>query len=411
MAATRRRRRAALDIWPGFVDALATLLILIIFVLMVFMIAQFYLNEALSGRDEALQRLNRQIAELADMLQLERSETTQLRQTLAQLSAELQTSIETRDHLGDQLLSTVSERDLLATALAEMTAASEANSARALALAAELAARTAETESQAAALETTAEEIAALAERIAALGVRAEELEAAVRAARGETAERTETLRAEREISAEALAQVELLNRQLGALRRQIAMLNQALEASEALATEQTVQIADLGQRLNLALAGKVQELAHYRSEFFGRLREVLGNRRDIRVVGDRFVFQSEVLFDSGSAELAEEGRIQIAALTETLVEIAAQIPPDINWILRVDGHTDRIPISTPLYPSNWELSTGRATAVVKFMIEQGIPPSRLAATGFGEFQPLDAASDEFAYRRNRRIEFKLTQR
>jgi chemotaxis protein MotB len=171
------------------------------------------------------------------------------------------------------------------------------------------------------------------------------------------------------------------------------------------------VKIANLGQRLNTALASKVQELAGYRSEFFGRLRKVLGNRQGIQIVGDRFVFQSEVLFASGSDELAPAGRLQMAKLGETLKEISAGIPSDINWVLRVDGHTDRIPIKTLQFPSNWELSAARAISVVKFLVSQGIPANRFAATGFGEFQPLDARNDEFAFRRNRRIELKLDQR
>jgi chemotaxis protein MotB len=220
-----------------------------------------------------------------------------------------------------------------------------------------------------------------------------------------------QALAEQRELSEEAQLQVTLLNRQLAALRTQLAQLSEALELSEQKNVEQEVQIADLGKRLNVALASKVQELARYRSEFFGRLREILGNRQDIRIVGDRFVFQSELLFASGSATVADEGRPQLARLASTLKGIAADIPGDLEWVLRVDGHTDRAPINTYAFPSNWELSTARAVSVVKFLIEQGIPAERLAATGFGEFQPLDTGGDEIAYRRNRRIEFKLTER
>ena len=169
--------------------------------------------------------------------------------------------------------------------------------------------------------------------------------------------------------------------------------------------------IADLGKRLNVALARKVEELSRYRSEFFGRLREILGDRRDIRVVGDRFVFQSEVLFDSGSDQIGLGGQDQLAQLAAALLEIASSIPPELHWVLRVDGHTDVVPISTGRFPSNWELSTARAVSVVKFLIGQGVPPERLAATGFGEFQPLDSRADEIGHRRNRRIELKLTER
>ena len=194
-------------------------------------------------------------------------------------------------------------------------------------------------------------------------------------------------------------------------LRKQVARLNTALEASEAASKAQKAEIVNLGKRLNAALASKVQELARYRSEFFGRLRQVLGNRRDIRVVGDRFVFQSEVLFGSGSAEIGENGKRQLTQLAQTLKSISAKIPKDLDWVLRVDGHTDHVPIKTAAFPSNWELSTARAISVVKFLISRGIPARNLAAAGFGEFRPLDARTDEIAYRRNRRIELKLDQR
>uniref|UniRef100_UPI0037C07DC7 peptidoglycan -binding protein n=1 Tax=Elstera sp. TaxID=1916664 RepID=UPI0037C07DC7 len=215
----------------------------------------------------------------------------------------------------------------------------------------------------------------------------------------------------EKALSAEAKRQVELLNSQMLALRDQLARIAAALEVSEAKTKEQDVQIADLGKRLNAALASKVEELARYRSEFFGRLREVLGERQEVRIVGDRFVFQSEVLFDAGSAELGEAGRGQLAGLAAVIKDVAPRIPADLSWVLRVDGHTDRVPIRTAQFPSNWELSTARAISVVKFMIDQGVPADRLAATGFGEFQPLDPRDDETARRRNRRIEFKLTER
>jgi chemotaxis protein MotB len=211
-------------------------------------------------------------------------------------------------------------------------------------------------------------------------------------------------------LSERRLSQIALLNQQLSALRQQIAALNEILEASEAQAEADKVQIADLGQRLNAALAAKVQELSRYRSEFFEKLLNALGDQPDIRVVGDRFVLQSELLFDSGSAEIAQDGQDELDKIARLIIELAKDIPSDVRWILRVDGHTDRVPISTELYPSNWELSTARATAVVRYLISRGVPPSRLAATGFGEFQPIDTSDDEIALRRNRRIEFKLTE-
>ena len=372
--ARRRSRRRPIDIWPGFVDALAALLIVFIFILLVFMVTQLYLREALTDRDAALTRLNQQINELAEMLALERTASADLRLTVTQLSTELQSSVAAREELGVELTEALSERELLAASLAAMTARAEAEADATAAL---------------------REEAIDLRQQLAALDTRVRKSEQA--------------FTAEREISAEALVQVDLLNRQIAALRLQLARIAEALEASEAEAKEQ--QIADLGKRLNVALASKVQELARYRSEFFGRLRDVLGDRPDILVVGDRFVFQSEVLFATGSAELGGEGQQQLARLATTLNQIATEIPADINWVLRVDGHTDRRPINTPQYASNWELSTARAISVVRFLIAQDVPPGRLAATGFGEFQPLDPRDDEIAYRRNRRIELKLTQR
>jgi len=213
------------------------------------------------------------------------------------------------------------------------------------------------------------------------------------------------------ELTKEAQARVLLLNRQVAALREQLAQLQGILDVAEAENKAQQVQIADLGRRLNIALASKVQELARYRSEFFGRLREVLGDRQDVRIVGDRFVFQSEVLFPSGSADLEEGGKQQLARLAGTLADIARKIPDELPWILQIEGHTDRAPISTAEFPSNWELSTQRAVSVLKFLRDQGIPAEHLSAAGFGEYQPLDDGSSPAAFRRNRRIELKLTQR
>jgi chemotaxis protein MotB len=256
----------------------------------------------------------------------------------------------------------------------------------------------------AAAAEASAEELARQAAALAAAQQQLAELSE-------EQGRTVEALGAQEALSKEAQLRVELLNRQLLALRQQIARLSLALEASEAKSAEQDVQIVDLGKRLNAALASKVEELARYRSEFFGRLREVLGDRQDVQIVGDRFVFQSEVLFESGSAEIGEPGKVQLASFAQTLLEIAAKIPPEIDWILRVDGHTDNRPISTFQFKSNWELSTARAISVVRFLESEGVPSRRLVAAGFGEYQPLVQGTTEADYRRNRRIELKLDQR
>ncbi|MCK5167490.1 MAG: peptidoglycan -binding protein, partial [Rhodospirillaceae bacterium] len=218
-------------------------------------------------------------------------------------------------------------------------------------------------------------------------------------------------LLAEQDISESARAEVALLNQQLGAIKDQITTLNSALDASEQKAKEQNVQIVSLGKRLNAALAGKVQELQQYRSDFFGRLKIALGDHPGIRVVGDRFVFQSEVLFSSGEANIGAPGTEQISRLAKTLLEVSARIPEDVDWVLRVDGHTDRVPILNEKFRSNWELSSARSISVVKQLIGEGVPPNRLVAAGFGEFQPIADGNDEASLRRNRRIELKLTGR
>jgi chemotaxis protein MotB len=340
--ARNRRRERGVDYWPGFVDALSTLLLAIMFLLTVFVLAQFFLSREISGRDQVLNRLNSQINELTQLLALERSGKQDLEDTLANLQASLSESETDRSRL-QQLLDSG----------AGATAAAES--------------------------------------RIGEL---------------------SETLDAERQVSQRALNQVELLNQQISALRSQLAALEDALEVSEAKDQETQAKIADLGRRLNVALAQRVQELNRYRSDFFGRLREILASREDVRVVGDRFVFQSEVLFPSGGNELNPAGQEQMSKLAEAINELSREIPEEINWVLRVDGHTDNVPLSgTGRYADNWELSTARATSVVKYLIANGVPANRLVAAGFGEFQPIaDGDSDE-ARATNRRIELKLTER
>lgn len=404
MAAISRRAERSTNIWPGFVDALATLLMVIIFLLMVFVLAQFFLSEALTGRDAALDRLNRQVAELAETLALERRANADLRTNLEQVSSELQASVAARDDLSAQIQA-LTMRAESAEEEAEKVKADLEDAFKSI-----LADRQK--------IELQLRDLAALTRDIEALTALRAELEQQIKdlagkleGSEGQLMEEKKLLIEEKKLSESARAQVALLNQQIKELRLQIGRLTQALDISEKTAEEQKVQIANLGKRLNAALASKVQQLSRYRSEFFGRLRDVLGGQRGIRIVGDRFVFQSEVLFTTGSAELGGAGQDQISQLAKTLKEISGRIPQNIDWVLRIDGHTDRVPISTPQFPSNWELSTARAISVVKFMIDAGIPANRLAATGFGEFQPIDARDDEIAYRRNRRIEFKLTQR
>ncbi|MGV1803511.1 peptidoglycan -binding protein [Agrobacterium vitis] len=337
----RKRDRGA-DYWPGFVDALSTLLIAIMFLLTVFVVAQFVLSREISGKDEVLNRLNNQIAELTQMLALEKGGKQDLEDALANLQSSLDTSEKERSRL----------QSLLDTGAG--------NSAQAQVKIGELSGK----------------------------------------------------LDEQQQVSARAMSQIDLLNQQIAALRAQIAAVEQALQASEAKDQNSQAKIADLGRRLNVALAQKVQELNRYRSDFFGRLREILSDRQNIRIVGDRFVFQSEVLFPSGGADMNPQGQEEMVKLANALIDLAKEIPPDINWVLRVDGHTDNVQLSgNGRYPDNWALSAARAVSVVKFLISKGVPADRLAAAGFGEFQPIAPGDTPETRAQNRRIELKLTER
>ena len=343
MALARTRRGdSGMNYWPGFVDALSTLILGIIFLLTVFVVVQFYLQQEVAGKDTALGRLNAQIAQLTELLSMEKSGKTNLEDQLAQLRATLATTENERDRLKGT----------------------------------------------------------------------AENAGAGITAAQGKVSELTGQIEGEKKISARALAQVEVLNQQIAALRRQLAAIEQTLDAAEKKDKESQSQITELGQRLNLALAARVNELKRYQSDFFGKLREILGNRSDVRVVGDRFVLQSEVFFDTGKADLKPEGRLELEKVAGALLELEKQIPTDIAWVLRVDGHTDVRPIAAGgVFKSNWDLSAARAISVVQYLVGKGVSPQRLVAAGFGEFQPIDLGKTEDAYKRNRRIEFKLTER
>lgn len=397
-AASSRRRSGGADYtWPGYVDALTTLLMVLIFLLSLFSVAQFTLSDALSNRDSAIDNLSRQIGDLASQLSLEKKATQGLQQDLEKLTLQLrQNQVERdrlnadldaqrrttdalkieRDQLTERLTSMLSERDRLAASL----------------------------QSQEKAAAAKAEDLQKEIER---QRLELTRLAASLAAANEEKGKLFGDLTEEQKLSAEQKAAVVRMTAELAGLKDELARLNAALEAADIKAKEQQVQIVDLGQKLNRALASKVEELARYRSEFFGKLREALRGQRDVQIVGDRFVFQSEVLFPSGSAQLQPGGEKQLASVAQRLVEISKSIPKNINWVLQVDGHTDNKPINNATFPSNWELSTARAIAVVKFLHSEGIPNNRLVAAGYGEYQPLSAIDTA----RNRRIELKLTNR
>jgi chemotaxis protein MotB len=338
MALGRARRSYSYgEFWPGYVDVLSTLLLVVTFLLSVFMVAQYFVSQEATGKDTALRRLTRQIAELTNLLSLEKGKGRSLEEELSALQASLAT---------------------LRADNAKLAGAAGAG-----------------TDKDA---------------RIAGL---------------------SKELESQKSMSTDALAKVDLLNQQLLALRRQIAALQEAIGAAEAKDKESQARISDLGARLNVVLARQVQELQRYRSDFFGRLRELLRDRKDIRVVGDRFVFQSEVLFPSGQATLTVEGLAAIDQLAAAIIELEKTIPKEVDWALQVDGHTDSVRIASAQFPSNWELSSARATSVVKYLISRGVPPNRLVAAGYGEFQPLEVGTSDEILRRNRRIELKLTNR
>ncbi|HEX6319681.1 MAG TPA: peptidoglycan -binding protein [Burkholderiales bacterium] len=411
------RRTRAIDIWPGFVDALASVLLVFIFMLLLFVLAQFYLTGVLAGREAALERLQQNINALAETLALERSRSAGLETALAETERRLRATLAQRDELTGELAETreavTADRETIRLQLAEM-ASLQQDIAALRKLRESLENQVAERSAEAGALRDRSRQLEArLADaqertRLAQSEIDKRDIRIAELAAR--IADQDQALAEGQRLQRGAQSRVADLDQQVAALRRQLAELSAALELAEGKAGEQKAEIAELGRRLNLALASKVQELNRYRSEFFGRLREVLGEREDIRIVGDRFVFQSEVLFDTGSAELGEAGQRQIRQLAATLREVAARIPGDIDWVLRVDGHTDRRPIRTSEFASNWELSTARALSIVRFLIGEGLPPRRLIAAGFGEFRPLDPANTPEAWQRNRRIELRLTQ-
>lgn len=463
----RRRGGNGLEPWPGYVDALSTLLMVTIFVLLVFVLAQAFLSVALSGRDQALDRVNHQLAELSDMLSLERSRSAELSNSIASLTRDLRSATEARDSLAHQLAAVQSQaaqaandrdalktdRDRIAAQLADANLQTQSANARALQLQSQVedAAKhndTSDSESARVAgqladarrqltemqkqlaqsdrtiradketIEARLSDLAKLAEQARALGALRDELEkqaqdASVHATTEQ--QRREAVEAqlaqEKNLGDSARAQIALLNKQVDELKAQLAGVAHALDLAENSGRDKDTQIANLGQRLNVALAAKVEELQRYRSEFFGKLRDVLAGRPGIQIVGDRFVFQSEVLFPVGSADITPNGAEQIRAIAHTIRDIGRQIPPNLGWVLRVDGHADRQPITSGVFQSNWELSTQRAVNVVKLLIQEGVPASHLAAAGFGDHQPLDPATTPEAFAKNRRIELRLTDR
>jgi chemotaxis protein MotB len=434
MAGRARRHHGGngLDAWPGYVDALSTLLMVIIFVLLVFVLAQAFLTVTLSGRSHELDKANQQLSALADALSLERGKTSDLQMSVSQLGKELSARSAERDKLSSELADSklalqaaTAANTRLQSQLTETSGqatAAQTQLADAQNQLAEMKRQIAELDKSVAigkdTLQAKLSDLAKLADQARALSALRDELEkqaqeSAVRAMTEQ--QRRQAVQAqladEKKLGDSARAQIALLNQQIDQLKTQLASIASSLELTQQQSEKKDTQIANLGQKLNIALAAKIEELQLYRSEFFGKLRNVQNNRPGITIVGDRFVFQSEVLFPVGSADLTQAGVAQMTALAITIKDIASEIPGDLHWVLRVDGHTDPQPVKGGQFASNWELSAQRAITVVKLLIADGVPADHLAATAFGEYQPFGPGDTPDAYSKDRRIELRLTDR
>jgi len=375
---SRNRTRRSADIWPGFVDAISTLLLVLIFLLTIFISSEFLLSKLLSTKDDALDNLNMQIYQLSELLSLEKKENKDLISTISVLNNKLNDSSMTSDLLSMEFADLKNkniEVNRLLTLLKESS-------------------------------NQIKEENKNLDIKNTDIESELKQLLFTLRATQ------VNLIKAEQKIklSEAAKNQVSLLNMQVLELREQLNIIQNLLDINLENIQKKDLQIIALGKKLNTALAVKVGELTQYKSEFFGRLRAILGSRNDIQIVGDRFIFQSEVLFASGSAEVGIEGGMELRKLSKILLDITKDIPKDIPWVLQIQGHTDQNPINTPLYPSNWELSAARAISVGRVLILSGVSSDKISVAGFAEFQPLEFGNDPASYRKNRRIEIKLTQ-
>jgi len=420
-----RRSPQSESIWPGYVDVLSALLMVVIFVLLIFTFSQFILSHILTSQSSELEDLHLQLDEITKRLGLEQETNAKMTETIAALSAQVDTLTIQRTELQEQVEylqeKRIEDREIMEEDLRAMASLQEDIQALET-LRRELEERIGEL---ATALESEQQLTETLRDRSKALRARlAEEEEKTllaqedieqrdirIQALSALVGEQQEALENQRSLTADARAEVALLNRKMDQLRQQLDEIANALRLSELKRAEQEEEIRDIGERLNIELARRVTDLERYRSEFFGRLRDIIADNPMISIEGDRFLLQAELLFPSGSAELSEQGKNELEELAEVLRELLPAIPDDLQWILRVDGHTDRIPITTANFSSNWELSAARALSVVQYLAGQGIPENRMAAAGFSKFHPIDPADTPEAHRRNRRIEIKFTSR
>ena len=419
------RRAMGSSVWPGYVDALSALLMVVIFVVLIFTLTQFLLSEILFGKESELVSLHRRMDELVGLLGLEKEQNEGLRTEIASLSGLIADITQEKELLRSRVseLSEQSELDRVEIKSQLLLMASLQEDIDALrVMRRELEAKVGQL---AEALLVKTNELGMLRDRSMSLEARlADEKERTVlaqeiidqrdiriQALSALVGEQEAALTDERQLTKSARAELVLLHQQITNLKKQLEEISHALKVAESEKLDQAAELEALGKRLNIILAQRVNLLEQYRSEFFGRLREILGDSPYVRVEGDRFVLQAELLFTSGSADLGQEGKRHLIQIADIFLQLSKKIPDDLNWILRIDGHTDRVPIHTPLFPSNWELSTARAVAVVRFLANNGIPENRMAATGFSKYHPIDTADTLEAYRKNRRIEMKLTAR
>ena len=382
--------------WPGFVDALASLLMVFVFVLMVFVLIQANLAYRLSGKDASLSALQSELATISSLLGKERDET-------ARLSSALASSNDALKQAQDDILN-------LSSALAKSEASEASQLAQLQALNAQLTAQAARNDSLRQSLDDANQALDEKQIALLALQARNQALITQSTDLSDNLTQTQAALATQEELTQESKLEIERLIAATLTLRNELNELRALLAEKEAQSLADKVTIASLGKSLNEALASRVQELQRFKSDFFGRLRDILGSRGDVTIVGDRFIFQSEVLFDQGRASLGEDGSQQLQQIGDALLEISKDIPADIPWILQVDGHTDDVPVAG-VYADNWQLSTERALSVVRYLIDYGVPADKLAATGYGEFQPIAKGTSIDARRRNRRIELKFTQR
>lgn len=461
-------------IWPGFVDVLASTLMVIIFVILLFTVAQVYLGDLVVGKNEQIQNLEKTIEiqdetiveqdlslsdkelalierqevisqldteleildeeirlkqteisekenlltakdqeiSLQDELLKQKDETIitlddlidkqaldikELNEIIARITEELSLSLEEKEELRGRLSSLNEEQELLKSQLQELGGENQT-------LVGQLSDSQGRIQSLLESLSSSKGENEILETQISSVESQNQSLRDQITSLEKDSVIQTTSLN-------DALAQISRLSEDIKILSNEIQLLNNLLDSKEAEIASNKIELGELGDRLNRVLTSELYKLQKYKSEFFGQLSETLGQREDIQIKGDRFIFQSEILFESGSADIQSGGRVALSLIAKTLIDLSNQIPTDLNWILQVDGHTDKIPISTSRFPSNWELSHARALEVVKFFIQQGIPADKLSANGYGEHQPISLGSSPEDLKLNRRIELKITQR